>query len=42
MDAQKTREVTLRSLNNAINEANISYRQSSNEYEKLIIKSPIS
>ena len=42
LNAQKTRDVTLRSLNNIISEANISYRQSFKEYEKLTITSPIS
>lgn len=40
-NAKKSRDVTLRSLQNAINEANIGYQTSLKEYNKLTITSPI-
>ncbi len=40
-NAKKTRSVTLRSLNNSIAEAQISYTASAKEYNKLTITSPI-
>lgn len=40
-NAKKSRDVTLRSLQNAINEANIWYQTSLKEYNKLTITSPI-
>ncbi len=40
-NAKKSRDVTLRSLQNAINEANIWYQSSLKEYNKLTITSPI-
>ena len=40
-NAKKTRDIGLRSLNNSISQAEISYRQASLEYSKLTIKSPI-
>jgi len=41
-NAIKTREVTLRNLDNSIKEARISYNQAYKEFNKLTIKSPIS
>lgn len=40
-NAIKTREVSLKSLENSIDEANINYLSSQKEYSKLTIKSPI-
>jgi len=40
-NAKKSRDVTLRSLQNAINEAKIGYQTSLKEYNKLTITSPI-
>lgn len=42
LNAKKIREVNLRSMQNAINEANITYKTAIKEYEKLTISSPIS
>jgi len=40
-NAIKNKDVTLRSLENAISEANVWYAGSANEFDKLIIRSPI-
>jgi len=41
INAKDNKDVTLRSLNNAINDASISYRSTLKEYNKLTIRSPI-
>lgn len=40
-NAIKNKDITLRSLENSINEANVWYAQSAKEYNKLVISSPI-
>jgi len=40
-NSQKTKDITLKSLQNAISEAQISYASAQKEYNKLTITSPI-
>jgi len=40
-NAQKNKQLTLRSLNNSIADARVNYRASAKEYNKLVITSPI-
>ena len=41
LNAQKTRDVTLRSLQNSISQTQIDYSSASNDFGKLVIRSPI-